>query len=934
MAGALLTMTVGAHAYDLRSMLVSYFPFESSTTADAAGLNTFTGFPATNAPTLLSGVAPRGSAVQFNGTNQYLRIDHAQDNAATGFPIFRAARYSVAMWVKGAPQQGKSVFSVGSSTNNNPLLLLQTGPAGLTNRFSVLVRTDGGGTGGTLLNNVASTNVVFDSTWHHVAWVDDNGSVKLYVDGNLDPAVFNYTRAGTFLMDRTLVGALARATPVNFFNGAVDDLTVWERAISQSEVQQVMSNGIATPVPPLPPFIISQSMSVTKNHQDALHLAVTAGGTRPNLALSYQWYKNEAPVPDATNRTYSIFNLTTNNSGEIYKAIITSDAGGGSTTSTNIVLTVLGDGPVDLRKNIVSHWPFDSLTNNSGAYSTIDLYSRNDFNLTNMTEANLQSGQFGNSLLFDNLSTTHGVRSTGVPAYNTNGYSVSLWVKASMLDGGNAADVRVYSESSTNSNTPLFTIGAGALSATPAKIFIRSDANRELVNRSSARPVFDGAWHHLVWTDTNGNGKLYIDGTLDETDFTYVPSTLTLNRTSVGAVVRTNVSNMVFGNIDDVATWDRPISYTEVQEVKTSSIPVPLGATPPSFTLQPQGTNVFTKSDVTLSVLVSGTAPFTYQWFNGTSPLSGATNSVLILTNVQLSDAGPYKVSVQNSAATTNSDIATVNITTRPAPPTALAIDFNERNETAGYTQDGFQGFTLNGPVGSSTVPHSRLFGGVEVTVDGSGTTAIDSRRRVTPLNSGEFSEQLLLQDFVYSTATSNAVGLDVTVKFLQPNQLYTVTIWSFDSLNTGSRISDWYGNGVLLKDDYTFNGSVAPTNNQQYQFSFNVTSDADGTVTLAGRRDVNNPGAVGAVVFLNAFRIEIPVTRISSVAVVGGNVRVTVQTPDSSKTHTVEETTTLPTGWSTKSGTTTTVLSPTSLQIEFPKPTGATQFYRINRAE
>src|SRR5262249_48379834 len=152
------------------------------------------------------------------------------------------------------------------------------------------------------------------------------------------------------------------------------------------------------------------------------------------------------------------------------------------------------DGPPDVASGVVSYWPMDSVTNDGSIYSTIDLYSRNDLILTNITEANLTSGQFSNALAFDNVLNTIAVRTGGAPIYRNSGYSVSMWVKA---DGTFQSDARVYSEGSTNNNAPLFTIGtANPVSPTgQARIYVRNDANVELMKRDSTRTVFDNNWH-------------------------------------------------------------------------------------------------------------------------------------------------------------------------------------------------------------------------------------------------------------------------------------------------------------------------------------------------------------------------------------------------------------------------------------------------------
>src|SRR5687767_6118366 len=103
-------MALQTHANDIRSGIVSYYPFNTSATDDAALTNHFTALPAGTGPALVNtSPAPRDSAIQFNGTTQHLRIDHETSNATTGFPIFRAGAYSVAMWVKGAPQTAKAL---------------------------------------------------------------------------------------------------------------------------------------------------------------------------------------------------------------------------------------------------------------------------------------------------------------------------------------------------------------------------------------------------------------------------------------------------------------------------------------------------------------------------------------------------------------------------------------------------------------------------------------------------------------------------------------------------------------------------------------------------------------------------------------------------------------------------------------------------------
>ena len=64
-----------------------------------------------------------------------------------------------------------------------------------------------------------------------------------------------------------------------------------------------------------------------------------------------------------------------------------------------------------------------------------------------------------------------------------------------------------------------------------------------------------------------------------------------------------------------------------------------------------------------------------YQWqFNGTNLLN-ATNSVLVITNAQLSDAGSYAAEVSNAYGSTDSSNAVLFV---GAPPTIVVQPTNQ----------------------------------------------------------------------------------------------------------------------------------------------------------------------------------------------------------------------------------------------------------------
>jgi len=91
------------------------------------------------------------------------------------------------------------------------------------------------------------------------------------------------------------------------------------------------------------------------------------------------------------------------------------------------------------------------------------------------------------------------------------------------------------------------------------------------------------------------------------------------------------------------------------------------------ITSQPVSQTVNVGDTVIFSVTPNGTAPFSYQWRKGGTPLadggnvSGCTTATLTLTGVQAADAGSYDVVVVNGAGSVVSASALLSVTLVPA---------------------------------------------------------------------------------------------------------------------------------------------------------------------------------------------------------------------------------------------------------------------------
>jgi len=94
-------------------------------------------------------------------------------------------------------------------------------------------------------------------------------------------------------------------------------------------------------------------------------------------------------------------------------------------------------------------------------------------------------------------------------------------------------------------------------------------------------------------------------------------------------------------------------------------------AVAPSITTQPlDQTNILPGAAATFSVVAGGSEPLSYQWYyNTTTLLTNATDSILTITDVQPANAGIYSVVVNNLAGSVTSSNAILTVNTNPVAP-------------------------------------------------------------------------------------------------------------------------------------------------------------------------------------------------------------------------------------------------------------------------
>ncbi|GAA3622486.1 choice-of-anchor D domain-containing protein [Flavivirga jejuensis] len=155
--------------------------------------------------------------LSFNGTTRY--IDLGDNNDLTG-------NFTISAWIK--------------SNTNNRTIISKGSAAGY--EFSInssgnLVMNFNSGT-----QTVTSTNSVPQNIWHHVAVIYNGTTTKIYIDG-IEDGTANISTSPVANSESFLIGA-SGSSPSNFFSGEMDELRIWNRALTVDQLRFVMNQEI------------------------------------------------------------------------------------------------------------------------------------------------------------------------------------------------------------------------------------------------------------------------------------------------------------------------------------------------------------------------------------------------------------------------------------------------------------------------------------------------------------------------------------------------------------------------------------------------------------------------------------------------------------------------------------------------------------------
>ena len=470
-----------------------------------------------NFPIWLSDGGKEGGAISFNGAN------HVEVPDAPSIGADLVGGFSMSAWFKSNVPLGTTGGGSRMLEKGNSFFFLQWAGGGM----NFLVKK-----GGSNVTTVIGDPIDADR-WYHITGVFDGEEIRVYLDGRLKGSAL----IGTDIDDAGLPLRIGSDDGSAHFDGAMDDVRMWNRPLTALEVKLLSGVGVTGP-----PVFVQQPNSETRVLGNFVTLSTETDGQIP---MTYQWFKGDDPIAGATGSSLTLRDLSETDAGS-YTVVATNSEG--EATSDAAVLSV------NTIKNpeLLVHLLLDEKEGLAAADG-----SGNEFNGTledfGSADANWIEGHMDGGLQLDgeyvSVSDLPDVTSTTWAAWvrldKEANYSTAI---AATFEGAGAGHT--------------FGFHANDNVRKPRVLWNHKNGHVSLM---SPDPVELGEWNHLAVTydaDSEAivlyvNGEAKADGTVGTTPF----SELHLGQ-------RASTMNYPFnGGLDHVAIYNRALSSDEIGQL-------------------------------------------------------------------------------------------------------------------------------------------------------------------------------------------------------------------------------------------------------------------------------------------------------------------------------------------------------------------------------
>jgi DNA/RNA endonuclease G (NUC1) len=271
----------------------------------------------------------------------------------------------------------------------------------------------------------------------------------------------------------------------------------------------------------------------------------------------------------------------------------------------------------------------------------------------------------------------------------------------------------------------------------------------------------------------------------------------------------------------DVGSYDVVVTNATGSTVSRAA-DLTISGLPPGISSAPASQVVNAGSSLTLSVVATGSAPFSYQWSKDGSDIVGATSPSLILSDVQLADAGSYTVTVSNTNGSLTSSPAVLTVT-----EIAPVITVQPASKTGALT--GSVSLTVTA-TGTKPMSYQWRKGGAALSDDARYSGSASAQLSISGLVAGDAGNYDVVVSNVKGSVTSSVAALTVSSANIT---------WDF---TTATPLAATVPSGLTVS-------SVTQGNNNGTTTMLTTTSASSG---YSGASGTSNAGAAARIGSLN----------------------------------------------------------------------------------
>lgn len=684
---------------------------------------------------------------------------------------------------------------------------------------------------------------VADANWHHIVGVYDGTNGSLYIDGALAAGPTAAAYVPNVDASLTIGG---RSDGGFLYNGSIDEVAIYTNALSSAVVSAHYLNGTsATPAQTYSSLVLVSNpefyyrldgtvpaSTATATNYGSLGAAVNGTyqpGSQP--ASSGPNGKGFGPASYACNFNPvagGYVDCTTDSGLDITGPITVVAWFKGAPADTSRFQSFLGRSD--------SSWRADLGPENTDRWadgSNPDCVGQTFVNDGNWHFfAGVYDGSANNFVYIDGAPDATNA-ATGAPGGDPTARMLIGGVGdyiPSRLFKGSVAQVAVFSSALTAAQVQTLYL-AGELAPTitqqPQGITNGLGSSVSLAVTATGNPAFVYQWYQgtTKLTDVAGN----ISGS----------TTGTLTLTNAQVANSGNYTVVVTNNYGSVTSAVAVVSITPSPDIVTQ---------PPSNTV------VYAGNQLNFSITVVGATPLSYRWFQGASPIGGATASNVTFTAI--AGTNSYYCIVTNSYGSATSSVARVAAQTFVMPAGGFAVNFDAYDGTpadnfVGQGAYNDPGNNIWNPIGGSGVTTGLALSSATnqtfvtaTAIYGFPNSGIGVGAQANGDPSWLLSTEYAVNSGSPGIGTSGAPTGQVTINGL-PQGTYKVylygqnydgdrgSIFSFAATNGG--VADQGMDATDPSSQSGFSGSDSTTfvEGQTYVFFTNVVTDATGAIRL-----------------------------------------------------------------------------------------------------